>query len=65
MIEGLSQTHEVVAFDNRGAGRTEKLDDPYSIEMMAEDAAGLVRVLGVHPDDYSCMHNRGITHYIS
>ena len=33
----LAQKYRVLAFDNRGAGRTDKPDIPYSIEMMAHD----------------------------
>jgi pimeloyl-ACP methyl ester carboxylesterase len=47
LVEGFSRTHRVIAFDNRGVGRTDKPDVPYTIEMMAEDAAGLLRALGV------------------
>ncbi len=47
MFSGLSQRHQVIAFDNRGAGRTDKPDVPYSIEMMADDAAGLLGALGI------------------
>src|SRR5512146_1889888 len=43
----LAQKYQVVAFDNRGAGRTDKPDIPYSIEMMADDIAGLLYALGV------------------
>jgi 3-oxoadipate enol-lactonase len=43
----LSQTYRVIAFDNRGAGRTDKPDIPYSIEMMADDTAGLLNALGI------------------
>jgi 3-oxoadipate enol-lactonase len=38
----LSQKFRVLAFDNRGAGRTDKPDIPYTIEMMAEDTAALM-----------------------
>jgi 3-oxoadipate enol-lactonase len=34
-------------FDNRGASRTDKPDIPYSIEMMADDTAGLIYSLGI------------------
>lgn len=47
MIRALETGYRVICFDNRGAGRTDKPDAPYTIEMMAEDAAGLMRALGV------------------
>jgi len=46
MITELSRRNHIIAFDNRGAGRTDKPDVPYSIEMMADDTAGLLRALG-------------------
>ena len=47
IVRGLSQNLQVIAFDNRGAGRTDKPDTQYSIEMMAEDTAGLLGGLGM------------------
>ena len=47
IIRWLAQKYKVLAFDNRGAGRTDKPDTPYSIEMMAEDTAGLMQTLGI------------------
>lgn len=49
IIELLSAGYRVVALDNRGAGRSDKPDVPYSVEMMADDAAGLMTGLGVGP----------------
>lgn len=49
MIQAFSQRYRVIAFDNRGAGRTDKPDLPYSIEMMAEDAVGLLSALEIPP----------------
>lgn len=36
-----------IVFDNRGAGRTDAPDNPYSTGMMADDLAGLLDVLDV------------------
>jgi 3-oxoadipate enol-lactonase len=47
----LSKDREVIAFDNRGVGRTDKPDVPYTIEMMADDAAGLLKALDVRRAD--------------
>lgn len=47
MIPELAQRYRVIAFDNRGAGRTDKPDAPYSIDMMADDTVGLLAALGV------------------
>ena len=41
----LSQNYKVLAFDNRGAGQTDKTDMPYSISMMSEDVAELLKYL--------------------
>ncbi len=43
----LSRQFYVVTFDNRGAGRTSAPDRPYTIEGMADDAAGLLEALGI------------------
>jgi 3-oxoadipate enol-lactonase len=47
IIRWLTEKYKVLAFDNRGAGRTDKPDIPYSIEMMADDTAGLMQALGM------------------
>jgi len=47
IIEGLAQRHHVVAFDNRGAGRTDKPDADYTIKMMADDTVGLMKALSI------------------
>ncbi len=43
----LAQNYQVLVFDNRGAGRTEKPDIPYSIEMMAQDTEALLGALAI------------------
>jgi pimeloyl-ACP methyl ester carboxylesterase len=43
----LSRKYEVIAIDNRGAGRSDKPYVPYSIEMMAGDTAGILDTLKV------------------
>jgi len=48
IVEGLSNKYQVVAFDNRGSGRSDKPDAPYSIEMMADDTAALIEGLDLH-----------------
>jgi len=47
MIPTFSKDCRVIPFDNRGAGRTDKPDMEYSIEMMAADVIGLMDVLGI------------------
>jgi pimeloyl-ACP methyl ester carboxylesterase len=43
----LTKHFRCVVFDNRGAGRTDKPDEPYSIIQMAGDTAGLMEALGI------------------
>ena len=47
IIRLLSQKHKVLAFDNRGEGRSDKPRIRYTIEMMADDTAGLLRALSI------------------
>lgn len=42
-----SKKYRVIVFDTRGVGRTDAPDTPYSIEMMADDTAGLLYALGI------------------
>ena len=51
IVTDLSAGHKVIAFDNRGVGRTDKPDIPYSVDMMAEDTAGLLDAIGITKAD--------------
>ncbi len=51
IIRQLSLKYKVLAFDNRGVGRTDKPDIPYTIEMMAEDTMGLLKALDFTPSN--------------
>lgn len=48
LAESAAGKYRIIVFDNRGSGRTDKPDIPYSIEMMAEDTAGLMDAIGIH-----------------
>ena len=39
--------YQKIVFDKRGAGKTDKPDIPYSIEMMADDLSGLMDYIGI------------------
>jgi pimeloyl-ACP methyl ester carboxylesterase len=47
-IPELSKQFKVIAFDNRGAGRSDKPDMEYSIRLFADDTAGLMEAMGIH-----------------
>jgi 3-oxoadipate enol-lactonase len=46
-LDGLGDRYRVTAFDNRGAGRTAMPEGPLSVEMMADDAAAVLRALDI------------------
>ena len=41
-IPELSQSYRVIAFDNRGCGRSDKPDVPYTMKLFAQDTAALL-----------------------
>jgi len=45
--DGLSSKYHVITFDNRGTGRSDKPDTPYTMRMMAADVAGLLDSIGI------------------
>lgn len=47
LVEALSSKTRLILFDNRGAGRSDKPDIEYSIEMLADDAASFLDALGI------------------
>jgi pimeloyl-ACP methyl ester carboxylesterase len=46
-LDGLADRYRLTAFDNRGAGRTAMPAGPVSVELMADDAAGVLRALDI------------------
>jgi len=46
-VPEFSKHFQTIVFDNRGAGRTDKPDGPYSTEQMAEDVNGLLDALSI------------------
>lgn len=49
LVTELAQNNRVLAFDNRGAGRSDKPDEAYTIEQMADDTAKLMEALDFKP----------------
>lgn len=47
MVPYLAEHVQVITFDNRGAGQTDKPTGPYSAQMLAADTAGLLDALGI------------------
>ena len=46
MTPGLAEHFRVIVFDNRGVGQTDKPAGPYSAQMLADDTASLIEMLG-------------------
>jgi 3-oxoadipate enol-lactonase len=43
----LAENFKVLTFDNRGVGKTDKPDIPYTMKMMSDDIAGLMDAVGI------------------
>jgi len=43
----LSKNFQVIVFDNRGAGESDKPEESYTVKMFADDTAGLLKALGI------------------
>ena len=48
MIPGLAEHFQVIAFDNRGVGQTDKPPGPYTAQMLADDTAAMLEALGIN-----------------
>lgn len=46
-LAGLSDRYRVTAFDNRGAGRSPMIPEGFTVDQTADDAAGILRGLGI------------------
>lgn len=51
LIDALARHHRVLAADNRGAGSSDKPDEPYSYEMMAADTLAAIDAAGAPAAD--------------
>jgi len=47
LIQAMTKTHQVITFDNRGTGLSDKPDEPYTMAMFASDAVGLLDRLNI------------------
>ena len=47
MTRQLAEHYQVIAFDNRGIGRSSKPDTPFTVETMAKDTVGLMDALDI------------------
>ncbi|HKN01103.1 MAG TPA: alpha/beta fold hydrolase [Candidatus Binataceae bacterium] len=47
LVQELAKSFRTITFDNRGTGQTDKPDQPYSVEIFADDAAGVLDGLNI------------------
>ena len=48
----LAREHRVIVFDNRGTGRSDKPDIPYTKDMLLGDIVGVLDAIGIERDEY-------------
>lgn len=46
-IQAIRKEYRLIAFDNRGSGRSDQVDEPVAMERLADDAAALLDSFGV------------------
>ena len=47
MVPGLAKNFQVISYDNRGVGESDKPAGPYTAQLLADDLAGLLNGLGI------------------
>jgi pimeloyl-ACP methyl ester carboxylesterase len=47
MVPSLADKFQVIVFDNRGVGQTDKPEGPYTAQLLADDTVGLMVALGI------------------
>ena len=57
-VAQLSSHYQIILFDNRGSGQTSSPEEPYTIKMMADDTAGLLKALHIS-QCYAVGHSMG------
>lgn len=58
LVPFLSDYYQVLIFDNRGCGRTDSPDGPYTVKMFADDTARLMKALHIE-NAYVLGHSMG------
>ncbi len=62
VVPGLVRHFQVITFDNRGAGESDKPEGPYTVPMMAADTAGLLDALNIKN---ACVMGHSLGGYIA